>query len=131
MDELITRISQAAGLSPEVSEQSIGEVLLFLHTEGPKEAVAQLLDTMPGGADLISRLAADTDQSGGGAMSGLFSMLGGGGLMGLAGKLTGLGLGMNEMQIVGRELFAAGREKAGEDLMGEIAGSIPGLSQFI
>jgi hypothetical protein len=111
MDELITRISQAAGLSPEVSEQSIGEVLLFLHTEGPKEAVAQLLDTMPGGADLISRLAADTDQSGGGAMSGLF--------------------GMNEMQIVGRELFAAGREKAGEDLMGEIAGSIPGLSQFI
>ena len=38
---------------------------------------------------------------------------------------------MNEMQIVGRELFAAGREKVGEDLMGEIAGSIPGLSQFV
>ncbi|NDA48221.1 MAG: DUF2267 domain-containing protein, partial [Alphaproteobacteria bacterium] len=50
MDELIARISQAAGLSPEIAEKSIGEVLLFLQTEGPKEAVARLLETLPGGA---------------------------------------------------------------------------------
>ena len=129
MDELIARIAQAAGLSPEIAEKSIGEILLFLHNEGPKEAVNRLLETMPGGAELVARLAAETDAGGGGG--GLFGMLGGGGLMGLAGKLTALGLGMNEMQIVGRELFAAGCEKAGEDLMGEIAGSIPGLSQFV
>ena len=64
-------------------------------------------------------------------MGGLMGMMGGGGLMGLAGKLTGLGLGMGEMQAVGKELFAAGREQAGEDVMGQIAGSIPGLGQFI
>ena len=64
-------------------------------------------------------------------MGGLMGMMGGGGLMGLAGKLTGLGLGMGEMQAVGKELFAAGREQAGEDVMGQIAGSIPGLVQFI
>ena len=131
MDELIARIAQAAGLSPEIAEKSIGEILLFLQTEAPKEAVTRLLENLPGGAELVARLAAEADAGGGGGSGGLFGMLGGGGLMGLAGKLTGLGLGMNEMQIVGRELFAAGREKVGEDLMGEIAGSIPGLSQFV
>jgi hypothetical protein len=35
---------------------------------------------------------------------------------------------MGQMQPLGRELFAYGREKAGEDVMGPIVGSIPGLS---
>ena len=38
---------------------------------------------------------------------------------------------MGEMQSVGKELFAFAREKAGEDAVGQIAGAIPGLSQFI
>jgi hypothetical protein len=37
----------------------------------------------------------------------------GGGLMGLAGRLTSLGLGMAEMQTIGRQVFAFVREKAG------------------
>jgi hypothetical protein len=55
----------------------------------------------------------------------------GGGLMGLAGQLSGLGLGMGEMQSVGHEIFTIAREQAGEDAVGEIAAAIPGLSQFI
>jgi hypothetical protein len=35
------------------------------------------------------------------------------------------------MQGVTRELIAFAREKAGEDAVGEIVGSIPGLSQFV
>ena len=57
--------------------------------------------------------------------------MGGGGLMALAGKLTGAGLSMDQMQTLGRELFAHGREQAGEDAMGEIVGAVPGLSQFV
>jgi hypothetical protein len=50
--------------------------------------------------------------------------------MGLASQLSGIGLGMGEMQTVGREVFAYAREHAGEDAVGAIAGSIPGLGQF-
>ena len=54
-----------------------------------------------------------------------------GGIMGVGTKLMAAGLGMNEMQGVTREIIAYAREKAGEDAVGEIVGSIPGLGQFI
>jgi hypothetical protein len=38
---------------------------------------------------------------------------------------------MSQMQSVTREVIAYAREKAGEDAVGEIVGSIPGLGQFI
>jgi hypothetical protein len=55
----------------------------------------------------------------------------GGGVMALGGQLMGAGVSMGQMQPLGQELFAYGREKAGEDVMGPIVGSIPGLSQFV
>jgi hypothetical protein len=54
-----------------------------------------------------------------------------GGIMGVGTKLMAAGLGMTEMQSVTREIIAYSREKAGEDAVGEIVGSIPGLSQFV
>ena len=54
----------------------------------------------------------------------------GGGLMALGTKLMALGLGMNEIQSVARELFRFGRDKIGADQMGEIISGTPGLSQF-
>ena len=41
------------------------------------------------------------------------------------------GLSMDQMQGVTREIIAYSRERAGEDAVGEIVGSIPGLGQFI
>ena len=55
----------------------------------------------------------------------------GGGLMGLGTKLMGMGLSMDQIKQVSVALFKHGRETAGEDVMGEIVGGIPGLSQFI
>ena len=40
-------------------------------------------------------------------------------------------LSMDQIQSVAREVFAFGREKAGEDKMGEIVGQVPGLAQFV
>jgi hypothetical protein len=57
--------------------------------------------------------------------------MGGGGLMALGSELMGLGLGMDQIQTVGREVFDFMREVAGDETVGEIAASIPGLSQFI
>jgi hypothetical protein len=58
-------------------------------------------------------------------------MMGGGGVMALGTQLMGAGLSMDQMSGLGTELFAFGREKAGEDAMGAIVGAIPGLSQFV
>jgi hypothetical protein len=41
------------------------------------------------------------------------------------------GLDMGQVQAVTRDIIAYAREKAGEDAVGEIVGSIPGLSQFV
>ena len=101
----------------------MGKILAFLQKEGPAEDVARVLAAIPGATDLAEAHA-------GGGGGGLMGMLGGG-LMGLAGQLSGLGLGMGEMQTVGHEIFAIAREQAGEDAVGEIAAAIPGLSQFI
>jgi len=123
MQDLIARVATASGLEPDIAEQAIGKILAFLQKEGPGEDVARVLAAIPGAADLAEAHA-------GGGGGGLMGMLGGG-LMGLAGQLSGLGLGMGEMQSVGHEIFAIAREQAGEDAVGEIAAAIPGLSQFI
>jgi hypothetical protein len=123
MQDLIARVATASGLEPDIAEQAIGKILAFLQKEGPAEDVARVLAAIPGAADLATAHA-------GGGGGGLMGMLGGG-LMGLAGQLSGLGLGMGEMQTVGHEIFAIAREQAGEDAVGEIAAAIPGLSQFI
>jgi hypothetical protein len=120
MEELVSRISQASNLDSATAQQAIVAVLGFLRREGPPAEVDQLFAAVPG-ADAVVR-----PEEGGAA-----SAFGGGGLMGLAGRLTGLGLGMGDMQTVGRELFAYAREKAGDDTVGQIAGAIPGLAQFV
>ena len=122
MQDLIARVAAASGLDSATTEQAVGKILAFLQKEGPAEDVARVLAAIPGAADLAAAHA-----GGGGGLMGML----GGGLMGLAGQLSGLGLGMGDMQAVGHEIFSIAREQAGEDAVGEIAAAIPGLSQFI
>ena len=119
MEELIARISSAAGIEEEVASKSVGIILNFLRKEGPSDAVAKVMAAMPG-----AEAAANAHDDGEHADAGS-------GLMGLANQLSHAGLGMGDMQAVGKELFAAVHEKAGADAVGEIAASIPGLHQFI
>ena len=51
--------------------------------------------------------------------------------MGALNKMTEAGLSMEQVQTVGKEVLAYSREHAGEDLVGEVVGAIPGLSQFV
>jgi hypothetical protein len=87
--------------------------------------VDQLLTAMPG-----SETAMEAGADGGGGLMGMIGGMGGG-VMALGGQLMGAGVSMGQMQPLGHELFAFGREKAGEDVMGAIVGAIPGLSQFV
>jgi hypothetical protein len=128
MQELIDRVVASLGIDHGLAEKSIGIILGFLQKEGPQAEVGQMLDAMPGAADLIS---AHAGEGGGGMLGGLMNMMGGGGIMGLGQQLMGAGLSMGQMGDLGKELFAFGREKAGEDAMGAIVGAIPGLGQFV
>ena len=129
MEELIARISAATGITPEKAEQAAGTIFAFLKKEGPSGAVDSLLDSMPGAQDAAAN-AASAATGGGGMLGGLMGKMGGG-IMALAGQLTGLGLGMGEMQAVGKEIFAFAREKVGDEKMGEISAAVPGLAQFL
>ncbi len=129
MDELVDRVAGATGLDAATARQAVAHILAFLAKEGPEEDVQALSDSIPGALAEIDKVAAEES---GGLGSRLMGMMGAtGGLMGLAGKLTGLGLGMDQMQAAGREIFGYCKEKVGEERLGRIAGSIPGLSQFV
>jgi hypothetical protein len=120
MEQFIDRIAADAGVEPAIAKKAVGLILLFLRKEGPKDEIDTLFAAVPGAAGAADEAENENDA---GAM--------GGGLMGLAGQLTGLGLGMGEMQTFGREVFAYVREKAGDDAVGEIVSAIPGLRQFL
>jgi hypothetical protein len=117
MDELVGRLVAKVGVDRAVAEKAVGIILAFLLKEGPPDKVQALIEQMPG-AEAAAQAAA-----GGG-----FGM---GGIMGVGTRLMAAGLSMSEMQAVTREIIAYAREKAGEDAVGEIVGSIPGLGQFI
>lgn len=118
MDELIGRLASKAGIDSAVAEKTIGIVLGFLRNEGPADKVQALIDQIQGAEAAI----AANSPSG-------FSRMMGGGLMAVGTRLMALGLGMNEIQSVARELFRFGRDKIGADQMGEIIKGTPGLTK--
>jgi len=132
MDELIAKLTQAAGIDAATAQKAVGIILSFLQKEAPAEHVEQAIAAIPGAQQAAEQQAGEA-AGGGGLMAGLGGLMGGGagGLMALAGQLTGAGLSMGQMQTVGKELFAHVREKAGEDVVGGIVAAVPGLSQFV
>ena len=128
MDELINRIVANLGIDAGLAQKSVGIILGFLQKEGPAAEVGQMFEAMPGAADLVAEHAGSGT---GGILGSVMGMMGGGGVMGLGQQLMSAGLSMGQMGDLGKELFAFGREKAGEDAMGAIVGAIPGLGQFV
>jgi hypothetical protein len=126
MEVLIARIAAAAGVEPEVAQKAVGMIFAFLRQEGPQADVDALFAAVPGAAEAADAASGES----GSALNGLASAMGGG-LMGLAGRLTSLGLGTVEMQTIGRQVFAFVREKAGDEVVGQVAAAIPGLAQFL
>ncbi|MGC2221800.1 MAG: DUF2267 domain-containing protein, partial [Methylocella sp.] len=99
MEELIARIAAAASVEPEIAKESVETILAFLRNEGPKAEVDALFAAVPGAAEAAGAASGES----GGALNGLIGGPGGG-LMVLAGRLTSLGLGMGEMQTIGRQV---------------------------
>lgn len=115
MEELIARVTNRTGLDAATATTAIGHILAFLQKEGPATEVSKMLAALPGSETAIAQ--ANAQDSGGGLMGMLGGMMGGGGVMALGQKLISAGVPMNQMQPLGQELFAYGRETVGEDTM--------------
>ena len=123
VDELVEHIVGTVGIDRNIAEKAVGIILDFLIKEAPGDAVNKLLDAFPGAREAAAAQAVD-----GGDGEGLFGAMGG--LMGAATRLMAVGLSMSQVQAVTREVVAYARTKVGEDVVGQVVGSIPGLSQI-
>ena len=137
MEELIKRIVASVGIDEGLAKTAIGMIFNMFQKEGDAGAVSSLMDAMPGASDLASAAAgATSDGDSGGGLGGMLGaaagMLGGGGgAMALVGQLTGAGLSIDQAKGVGGELMNFATEKAGSDVVAQVAKSIPGLDQLL
>jgi hypothetical protein len=122
MDNLIARVAAAADTTPGVARKAVALIGDFIQREAPEEAARDLF----GKAPAFPAIIASSTQTGGDGMGGDVK-----GLMALGTELMGLGLGMEQIQTIGKEVFGYAREVAGDQTVGEIAAAIPGLAQFI
>jgi hypothetical protein len=123
MEQLIDRIVANTGVDRSVAAKAVGIILDFLLKEGPSEKVQPLVDALAGASEAVQ--AARAESGGGGVLSGM------GGIMGVGTRLMGIGLGMDQIRNVTREVIGYARESAGDDAVADIVGAIPGLGQFI
>jgi hypothetical protein len=135
MDNLIARVATAANTTPDVARKAVALIGDFLQREAPEEAVRDLFDKAPAFPAIIASSTQTGGEGMGAGVKGLMGVaagsMGGGGLMALGTELMGLGLGMDQIQTMAKEVFGYAREVAGDQTIGEIAASIPGLSRFI
>ena len=133
MDNLVADVSAETGLAPDVARKAVALILDFLKREAPEET-KRLLDKAPD-LNAIAATASTGGEGMPGALRGLMGTssgaMGGGGIMALGGDLMNLGLGMDQIQSVGRKVLAVARQRGGDELVGEISAAIPGLAQFI
>jgi hypothetical protein len=135
MDNVIARVATVANLSPEVARKAVALLADFIQREASEDGVRDLFEKAPELQAIIASSVSTGGEGMGFSLKGLMGIsagaMGGGGLMTLGGELMSLGLSMEQIQIAGKEVFAYARERAGDQTVGEITASIPGLSQFL
>ena len=129
MQELIARLVTRTGLDAQRAEKALGIILSLVRTQGNQQKVAELFSKLPGAAELADRYGRDGSRGGG-----LLGMLGGGlmgGPLAAISKLQAAGLSMEQIKQLGTETLNFAKEKAGDDLVKQVAGSIPGLGSYV
>ncbi|WP_395661590.1 DUF2267 domain-containing protein [Aestuariivirga sp.] len=131
MQELIGRIVTTTGLSEEKATKALGIVLNLIQTQGNQNKVQEFFDKMPGAAELARSQGGDGAGYGGGGLLGMLA----GGMMGgplaAISKLTSAGLSMDQVKALGATTLDYAKERAGPQLVRDVAGSIPGLSGYV
>jgi hypothetical protein len=127
MQELIARIADVTEVDKAKAETGLAIILSLIRNHGEPEKVAALFAKLPGADALAARQARAR-------AGGLLGKLGGG-LMGAplvaVSQLQAAGFSMAQIRSLGSEVLRYAREKAGDRLVREAAGSIPGLSGYL
>jgi hypothetical protein len=129
MQELIARIVTKTGLDPKRAEKALGIMLSLVKTQGNQQKVGELFAKLPGADERARQHGSDGSRGGG-----LLGMLGGGlmgGPLAAISKLHAAGLNMDQIKQLGTETLSYAREVAGDDLVKQVAGSIPGLGSYV
>ncbi len=128
MEEIISRIASAAGISEEMAQTAVKIILNFLAKEAPEDKVDMLAEAL-GATELLESAS---DNGGSGLLGGLLSSMGGmGGAMAAMNELNSAGLGMGEVKSVAGEMISAAKENVDESIVDEVISSVPGLSQIL
>jgi hypothetical protein len=133
---LVERISNNVGIDEPTASRAVSIVLNFLKTEAPPDVAERIVAAIPGGLDFTDDAALPAGRGEGGLIGSIGGMLGGlmgggmGGMMATFTMLSDAGLDMDQVQGVTREVIAFSREQAGDELVDEVLGSIPGLARF-
>jgi hypothetical protein len=127
MQDLIGRIAKVTGVNEAKAETGLSIILSLIRSHGEPEKVEALFAMLPGAGALATR---QSGARGGGLLGKL-----GGGLMGgplvAVSQLQAAGFSMAQIRSLGSEVLDYARQKAGDRLVREAAGSIPGLSGYL
>ena len=129
MQDLIQQIAENLDIDEVIAERALGILLSLVRSHGNQNKVGELFDKLPGAADLADVHGSEGDKGGG-----LFGRLGGG-LMGAplaaVAKLQTAGLDMPQIKALGQTVMDHAKDNAGEELVSDVASSIPGLSSYL
>lgn len=129
MNEMVAKIAEQVGISPELAEKALGMMLGFLQREGEDGPVAKMIEALPGAIELVAKYNGEGQSKG--LLGGLMSAIGGGGIMGLGQQLMSEGLGMGEITALAKSTMSTAREYAGDEVVDNVIASVPGLKQFV
>ena len=136
MQALITQIAKQMGIDEALAQKGISIVLSLVQSQGDGNLVAQLFDKMPGASDLASAGSSALNSGsgrGGGLMGMVGGMLGGGAgeIMSAVSQLQSDGLETSQIKELSGQVLDYAKQEGGDDLVGQITASIPGLSKFL
>jgi hypothetical protein len=114
MQDLVERLASKAAIDQERAAKASRIILGFIAQKAPTDAVEVLLDAIPGSRAAIRRDGEARESGGFGAMA-VFN------------ALTGAGLTVDQSQAITRETMRYVRERAGNEAVSRIVGSIPDL----
>ena len=134
IQDFVDAIATKAGIDPPKAEAAVGTILSAIQQEGDAAKVGQLLNQIPGAADLAQKhvVVVGSGDSVLGSLSGLASKVVGqdaGVLVAAIGQLEETNLTVEQIKNIGTALLAYLKENANPKLAKEVFDSMPSLSE--
>lgn len=133
MDDILRELSSRLGIPLDQAQSGAGAVLDFIRENAPQMDFQQLLKSVPEAASWLGNAPASGTTDGGGLFGQVAGLIGGlgGSAAGILAALSRSGLSPEAAARFVPELLSLLQGKAGGDLIGRLAGSIPFIGEFL